>query len=341
MLNIISRSYVEGEINGPQKVVTNLIKGLKIIGYPYCINKDLKSTSQLWIHDDKNAFKEAARLKIKAVVGPNTYVLPKNIPKDIDMSNLIYIQPSKWICDFWKDLGFKSCPLDVWPSAIDTKEFQERVKPNDGQVLVYFKQRYPEELNFVKQILDEKKIKYKVIKYGSYDQKEYVNELKNTKYVIWLGRHETQGIALEEALSMNVPMLVWDVDSIGHQVPRPKDIRMYSKEEAEYKNTTSAEYFDTRCGIKTRNKNEIVISIEKMENAWTSFFPRQYILENLGLENQARELIGLYSKYFNISYESGKKESPINDKKWLNDTIKFKLYSFLKATLKKISGKKG
>jgi len=341
MLNIISRSYVEGEINGPQKVVTNLIKGLDMIDYPYCINKDLESTSQLWIHDDKNAFKEAARLKIKTIVGPNIYVLPKNIPEDVDMSNLVYIQPSKWICDFWRDLGFKRCPLDVWPSGIDTDEFQERTKPAHGQVLIYFKQRYPEELDFLKQILDQKNIKYKIIKYGSYDQREYVSELKKTKYVIWLGRHETQGIALEEALSMNVPMLVWDVNSIGHQIPRPKDIDMYSEEEAKYKNTTSAEYFDDRCGIKTKKRDDIAVSIEKMESSWIPFSPRQYILENLGLEKQARELIGLYSKYFNISYEAGKKEPIRNDKKWRNDTVKFKLYSFLKATSKKISGKKG
>jgi hypothetical protein len=341
MLNIISRSFVEGEVNGPNKVVNNLIKGLEILGYPYCINKDLQATSQLWIHDDPLALKEASRLKLHAIAGPNIYILPKNISAKIDMSHLVYIQPSKWIRDFWIDLGFKRCPLDVWPSAIDTEEFPERPKPQDGHVLIYFKQRYAEELDFIKDLLEKKNIKYEVITYGFYDQKEYVEKLKNARYVIWLGRHETQGIALEEALAMNVPMIVWDVNSIGHWLPRTKDSKIYTQEESSYKNTTSAEYFDGRCGIKAKDKNNMEISIEKMEANWEKFSPRQYILENLGLEKQARELLYLYTKYFNIEYSDGQKETLRNNKKWRNNGLGFKLFSLAKSTTKKILGKKG
>ena len=183
MLNIISRSYVEGEINGPQKVVTSLIKGLDILGYPYCVNKDLRATSQLWIHDDPRAFAEAAKRGIRAIVGPNIYIMPKNIPTDIDMSKLIYIQPTKWTCDFWKDRGFDKCPLDVWPSAIDTDEFTERPKQNNRNVLIYYKQRPTEELDFVIKLLEKKKIAYEIIRYGAYKQDEYVTKLKNARYI--------------------------------------------------------------------------------------------------------------------------------------------------------------
>ena len=108
MLNIISKSLVEGGVNGPQKVVSNLIKGLDIIGYPYCLNKALDSTSQLWIHDDTTALKEASKMKLKAIVGPNLYILPQKVPSDLDFSNFVYLQPSKWVVDFWKDFGFKA-----------------------------------------------------------------------------------------------------------------------------------------------------------------------------------------------------------------------------------------
>jgi len=341
MLNIISRSFVEGEINGPQKVVTNLIKGLNILGYPYCINKDLQATSQLWIHDDPFALEEACRLKIHAVAGPNIYILPKNIPRSIDMSRLVYIQPSKWIRDFWMDTGFARCPLDVWPTAIDSKEFSEREKSENGHVLIYYKQRSAEELDFVKSIFEKKRIRYEVITYGSYRQEEYVEKLKGARYVLWLGRHETQGIALEEALSMNVPMVVWDVNSIGQWLPRKKDESLYTPEELAYTNTTSAEYFDERCGIKTKIKDEIESSIEKMETDWNTFSPRQYILENLGLEKQARELLYLFTTYFNIKYSDGQTETLKNNKKWKNDCIRFKLFSFGKAIAKRATGKKG
>ena len=341
MLNIISKTYVEGETNGPNKVVTNLIKGLNILGYPYCINKDFGATAQLWVHDDGEAVAQLSKDKIHAVVGPNIYILPRNIPENTDLSKLVYIQPSKWARDFWNDCRFSKCPLDVWPAAIDTNEFPERTKPLNGKVLLYYKQRYVEELDFVKKILENNKISYQIVTYGSYNEAEYKNILKNTKYVIWLGRHETQGIALQEALAMNVPMLVWDVESLGHWNPRKKDINIYTKEELSYKNTTSAEYFDERCGIKTKNRAEIEYSVEEMEQKWETFNPREYILENLGLEKQAMELLSLFDKYFDIKYEDGKKEVIKNNKKWRNDRVSFKLFSFTKALAKKIVGKKG
>jgi hypothetical protein len=341
MLNIISKSYVEGEINGPQKVVTNLIKGLDILGYPYCINKDFQTTSQLWIHDDPTAVLEVSKLRIRAIVGPNIYILPKNIPKEIDMSRMIYIQPSKWICDLWKDFGFNRCMLDVWPSAIDINEFSSRPKPVNGNVLIYYKQRPIAELDFIKNVLKRKNILYDVIYYGAYNQKDYVDKLKKARYIIWLGRHETQGIALEEALAMNVPALVWDVTKVGHWLPRTKDRDIYSPEEAAYTNTTSAEYFDERCGIKTKIQTEIEDAINKMENNWQLFSPRTYIEENLGLEKQAWEMIKLFTKHFDISYDYGKEEKIKNNGKWRNDRLIFRTFIFFRKIAKRIIGKKG
>ncbi len=335
MLNIISRSIVDSGINGPQKVVNNLIKGLDILNYPYCLNKDLNTTSQLWIHDDPIAIKNASKRHLKAIIGPNIYILPRSIPKNLNMSNFIYIQPSKWALDFWRDFGFDKCKTDFWPTGIDTEEFSERKKSNSGIVLIYFKQRYKEELDFVKNILDNLKIQYEIIIYGLYDQKDYLKKLQNTRYVIWLGRQESQGIALEEALSMNVPILVWDVLNVGHWVPNKKEKKIFNQEELNYKNTTSAFYFSDECGIITKDKEKIKESINNMENSWQSYEPRKYIIENLNLEQQARDFIELFYKYYNISYDDGKKEHIISNKKWHNDKIYFKKFVYIKSIIKK------
>lgn len=335
MINIISKSIVSKETTGPGKVVRNLIKGLDTIGYPYCINKALDATSQLWIQDDQQALKKASEMKLKALIGPNLYIFPENIPANLDLSNFIYIHPSKWVVDFWKELGFNKCPLEDWPVGIDIKEFEERKKPGNGIVLIYFKQRYSEELDFVKSILEENNIKYEIISYGFYEQKQYRKKLKNVKYLIWLGKTESQGIALEEALSMNIPALVWDVSSFGHYNITSKDKKIFNKKELDYKNATSAYYFDEKCGIKTKNKNEIKNSIQMMEKEWENFKPREYILENLSLEKQAGKFIDLFDKYYNISYEEGKDELPKSDKKWTNDKFYFKAFIALKENIKK------
>jgi hypothetical protein len=339
MINIISRALISNTVSGPQKVVINLIKGLEILNYPYCINKELNSTSQLWIHDDKYAFKKASEQKIKAVVGPNIYILPRNIPENLDLSNFLYIHPSEWAVNFWKYLGFDKCKLDFWPAGIDTNEFVKREKPEKGKVLVYFKQRYIEELNFLEEILKKKKINYTIIHYGSYTQKQYLEELKNTKYIIWLGRQESQGIALEEALSMNVPILVWDVEKVGHWKASPKEMNIFNNKEAEYTGATSAFYFDNRCGIIIKRKNELEKTIEKMNQIWESFDPRAYIIENLNLKKQALDFIKLYEKNLHIPYEKGLTEKQKNNKAWRNVKWYYVLYIKMKKLIKKIVGK--
>ena len=335
MLNIISKSYVSKEITGPKKVVDNLIKGLDILGYPYCINKDLTSTTQLWIHDDKKALKQASKLNINAVVGPNIYIVPREIPSDINMDNFVYLHPSNWVCDFWKYLDFNKCPLESWPVGIDTNEFYERSKPEDGIVLVYFKQRKPEDLNFVKKILQEKKIKYDIIIYGLYEQNEYIKKLENTKYIIWIGTQESQGIALEEALSMNIPIIVWNINNIQQFDKNGKIIGGFSEKEYKYNMVTSAYYFDNRCGILLKDKNTLDDSITKMEIVWKDFKPREYIVDNLNLKDQAEKLIRLFDKYFNISYEDGLMEKIKNERDWYNNTVVFKIKVYIKTQIKK------
>ena len=335
MLNIISRSYISKSVSGPKKVVDNLIKGLDLIGYPYCVNKALDATSELWIHDDTTALREASRLGLKAIVGPNLYILPRNIPADIDFSHFAYIHPSPWAADFWKELGFTKCPLDSWPAGIDTNEFSARPKPADGKVLVYFKDRLPEELEAVEKILSEKSIAYDVIRYGSYKQADYMTLLSQARYVIWIGRQESQGIALEEALSMNVPIVVWDVTHIGHWQPTERESKIFTTEEAAHTGATSAYYFDNRCGIITKNPDEIPAAIERMEKEWQSFEPRAYIVENLNLEKQARAMLTFFEKYFGITYEQGLGEKPRNSGSWINAKWYYVAYMSLKDFAKK------
>lgn len=335
MLNIISRSLVEGGVNGPQKVVSNLVKGLDILGYPYCLNKALDATSQLWIHDDALAVNEASRRKIKAIIGPNIYMKPMYIPKELDMSTFVYVFPSKWSADFWRDFGFNKCPQDFWPAGIDTTEYYPSKESRDS-VLIYFKQRYENELATIENILKNRNIKYQIIKYGSYVESNYKKALANSKYIIWLGRHETQGIALQEALSMNIPMIVCEVKSLGEWVPTQKESVIFTKEENEYKNVTVAPYFSEQCGIKINNLDEIEKQVDYMENNFLQYSPRKYIIENLSLKKQAQELLKLFQKHFNINTETGKNEKLQNNQNWKNGQINYIVYFKTKRLVKGI-----
>ncbi|KKQ40657.1 MAG: hypothetical protein US58_C0014G0019 [Candidatus Magasanikbacteria bacterium GW2011_GWA2_37_8] len=209
MINIISKSYLSSRISGPQKVVLNTIKGLEKLGYPYVVNKSLSSCKRLWIHDDINALKFIKDLPsdISIVVGPNLFIKPDNIPSNLNIKRAVFLYPSRWIKDFWLRYGYNGSSMEVWPVGIDTDDFNIS-KIEKKVVMVYYKQRFAEELKFVENLLVNKKIKYKLIVYRDYTEGEYKKVLAESKYGIWLGRHESQGIALEEAMSCGVPLIV-------------------------------------------------------------------------------------------------------------------------------------
>ncbi len=337
MINIISKAYLSKTATGPKKVVDNLIKGLDLLGYPYVVNKRLDACEMLWIHDDVDALASIGKLddSIKIVAGPNLYVVARQIPQTIDLSKIVYLHPSEWVKDFWETFGFDRCPIEAWPAGIDTEEYKPSTREKKT-VLIYFKQRSQEELMQVKKALDEKHITYQLITYGNYREEDYRKLLEETRYIVWLGRQESQGIALQEALAMNVPILVCDVNRLGHWEASPKEMAVFTEEENAFPRATSAAYFDERCGIKIKDLSMLGDAVDTMERDLGGFKPRQYILENLSLEKQARDLLAIYKKHFGITFEQGKQATVCKRGNWRNNKPHYKMYVRLKRLAKRL-----
>ena len=338
MINIISRALVSDEVSGPGKVAKNLVRGLELIRYPFVVNKRLDYCSRLWIHDDHDALKRLGRLppSIKVVVGPNLFHRTCHIPADVDLSRAVYLQPSEWAKSFWITFGFDKCPVEVWATGIDTYEF----RPQDSQkkhILIYFKQRFAAELAAVTELLDSKGLKYRIIRYPGYPQEEYKDLLADSRYVIWLGRQESQGIAFQEAMASGVPMLVWDVPNVGY-CDMGGSPSVFTSEENSYTNTTSAPYFDERCGIKIMGAAELAAAVELMERNWRKFNPRQYVLENLSLEKKARDLLNIFNDSFHLKWEEETVWRPYRHGNWTaipwRNRVKNRLKTIIKSVLR-------
>ena len=222
----------------------------------------------------------------KIVFGPHFCVLPHGITNRISI-NSKYLQPSEWVVNLWKEYEEgRKLDLCACPFGVDTDRFCE-TNQERSKVFIYFKRRKPEELGYLQNFLSKKGIDYRIFDYVKrYNEYEYLDYIQKSKYGIILDAHESQGFAIEEALSCNVPLLVWNV-------------RLLSQEYgSNYPNTfaTSIPYWDGRCGEYFYDRDELeltfnkfVSNIEKRE-----YKPREYVLENLSMEVCEKRFMKLF-----------------------------------------------
>ncbi len=336
MLNIISRSYVSKHNRGPRKVVLNLIKGLDEIKYPYVINASLDATKVIWIHDDKEALEEVTKLStdIAIIAGPNIYTLPSEIPSTIDTSRIIWIHPAKWVKAFWEQSMTTQIESIVCPVGIDTKVFHPDSINKKEIILVYNKQRSDEEVSIVCRALEAHGEKYKVITYGNYNEEDYKKLLGESKALIWIGRSESQGIGLLEALATDVPTLVWDIEKFGEWSGSGHE--RFTKEQLDFTSATAAPYFDNSCGIVFNEKDELDTSLSHFLTNLKTFTPRSYIEINLPLGKQANEFISIYKEHFKVTDLELKDTTLANRTKWKNASWCFYITTRFKDAIRQI-----
>jgi hypothetical protein len=201
-------------------------------------------------------------------------------------TNVLYIQPSEWAKNVWinnplcKDINIQSFAFGV-----DTETFSSD-KPliEREKVFIYFKHRNPLELKLIETFLTIKKYDYRIFSYKNrYSEEEYIEYLQNSKFGIWLGGHESQGFALEEALSSNVPLLVWSVKSMKQEYGSSYDDIP----------ATTIPYWDERCGEYFHNPTEVEDKFDIFISKIDTYKPREYIVENLSIEKCEEKLIKL------------------------------------------------
>ena len=259
----------------------NVLDHMKIV-YEFTSDKN-RINEYDFIYSPTNAIDTSKFPNKKFLFGPHFSVLPDDKLKSINNvnRNALYIQPSEWCVELWKGLGVKKyLPITSFPFPVDVNMFC----PIEGnmhkeKVFVYFKNRKSEELSFVDHFLKSRNIPYTVFDYvARYDEKDYLECLKYAKYGIIIGTHESQGFAIEEALSCDVPLLVWNVRNLNQEVG------------CNYPSlpATSIEYWDERCGEYFFDATEFSRTYDIFMSKLEIYRPRDYIMENLSVEPCAK-----------------------------------------------------
>jgi glycosyltransferase involved in cell wall biosynthesis len=226
----------------------------------------------------------------KFIFGPHFSVFPEKHQMDIvtQSKNVVYIQPSDWAKSVWaKNSLCDGIRIEILPFGVDTDTFTPN-KPicERDKVFIYCKRRQPKELYILRELLEKFNVSYKMFDYlNKYSEEDYIDYLKQSKFGIWLDAHESQGFALEEALSCDVPLLVWNVKSMDQEY-RSNYVVIPA---------TTIPYWDHRCGEYFYNDYEL-------ENTYNKFItklridtykPREYILENLSIKKCQEKFVNL------------------------------------------------
>jgi hypothetical protein len=227
----------------------------------------------------------------KFIFGPHFSIFPDNSLLSINNinKNSIYIQPSKWVCQLWINFNVENIiPVKVFPFPVEVEKFSPIQNSQKNEVFIYFKRRKPEELEYVKQFLNNKNITYKIFDYvKKYNEEDYLKCLQNAKYGIIIDAHESQGFAIEEALSCNVPLLVWNTSFMSQEYG------------SNYPNIpcSSIAYWDDNCGEYFYNKEDFETTYNNFLNKLESYGPRTYIIENLSPQKCGERFIELINSF--------------------------------------------
>jgi len=219
------------------------------------------------------------------ILGPHNFVLPEP-PWTVVVfqdKRASYNCLSRWNRDAYINAGgVADLSLVCLPFPVDTDTFTPSpLSAKTHDCFVYIKLRDKSTVLHALKQLDILGFSYKIIRYGDYLEEDFKQILDTCRFGVWLGRHESQGFALQEALSCNIPLVVWDVTSMGEEWDMRNDVAVYRGERAGVK-ATSVPYWDARCGI-TVDRYTLTEGLRFMKLNWPVYRPREFVLQELGL----------------------------------------------------------
>jgi len=206
----------------------------------------------------------------KLLVGPNISVRSNEHNSLLARSEVdICLVPSDWVKRAYiEDEPSLKKRISVWYAGVDEKFWSPTKlnKPKDSKkILIYCKTDNLALCNKIKILVARCGfIPIKII-YGEYEKKAYRRLLSDCRFSIFLSPSESQGLALAESWSMNVPSLV---------LRAKRNIMISGKL---YTDVSSAPYLNKNVGEFWNDINNLTILLKSDRK----YYPRRWILNNM------------------------------------------------------------
>ena len=282
-------------------IALELMKGFDKLGIPYRFN-DFKYADEhpeelvciigkphlIFNRKWKNPILMGAGVYSHPVECPDLFIRYPNIKK--------FLVPGEWMKKMCEP--YYEEKVIAWPVGIDTEKWSPEIKNASlkNDFLIYDKVRWEHDIfqstliNPITEELTKRGLSYDYIRYGSYHPSELIEKLSHCRAVIFLCEHETQGIAYQQILATNTPILAWDRGGYWQDPAYYPQIK--------YEPVTSVPYWDVRCGSKFKDINSFSTALDRFLEHLSDkkYIPRDYILENLTLELSALKYLKIYEQ---------------------------------------------
>jgi hypothetical protein len=239
---------------------------------------------------------DAADLPNPRLFGPGDYGYPDAAAIVArDPRNRILTQPSEWPVEFYREacgdklrVMFVGIDTEAWPDLSGHRK--------DRDFLIYDKIRWENGLvrhgeatdivNRTTALLQRSGLSFDVLRYGAHHLGTFRQALSRSRGMIFLCEHETQGLAYQEAMASNVPILALDegrlVDPEQCRYARP-DLKV-----------SSVPYFDATCG-ETFESDSLEPALNRFLERRAQYRPRDYVMQHLSLQKAAENYLDMYA----------------------------------------------
>lgn len=232
------------------------------------------------------------RLRNPAVLGPGLLDHPALAPRLLDDKRFrSYIVPCEWMRKMFEPyygdqlcIWFGGIDLDAWPDTAG--------RPKDIDLLVYDKIRWRRDHyvpTLLEPVLEEARrcgLRVETLRRGTYDLVDYKKLLGRSKGMLFICEHETQGLAYQEAMASNVPILAWDPEFW-----LDPNRKQWTDEEVP---ASSVPFFGPECGERFHDASEFPAALDRFLERLPTYHPRRFVKEHLSLERSAQLYLEAY-----------------------------------------------
>jgi len=266
---------------GHYALVRSVVEGLRQTGADFNFNPASFSQLARVVYAPANeALLQAAALKRRGAVdylvaGPTNALFVDDCDNILQMAEIdLVIVPSEWTINFYKEVPAVVRKSRVCPVGIDAGLWKPTGTKREPAAVVYWKsgdEAFCEEVEAIVRRcgLEPLRVTSRHGVHNIFTPADLRAMLDRSVVAVFLSTFETQGIALAEAWSMNVPTVVWDPQGDAEWRGR------------HFTSGSSAPYLTPATGIAARDTAGLEPAIRQALAGLAGFEPREWVLANM------------------------------------------------------------